>query len=51
MSQPAISNHLRVLERAGLVARGAGAHRRPCRLGGTPLEDASDWLAEYRRFW
>jgi DNA-binding transcriptional ArsR family regulator len=51
MSQPAISKHLKVLERAGLIARGRDAQRRPCRLVGSPLRDASDWLARYREFW
>jgi DNA-binding transcriptional ArsR family regulator len=51
MSMPAISKHLKVLERAGLVARGRNAQWRPCRLEVGPLKDAADWLAEYRRFW
>jgi len=51
MSQPAISKHLRVLERAGLVARGRGGHRRSCRLVGKPLKKANDWLENYRQFW
>ncbi|MEV6909833.1 metalloregulator ArsR/SmtB family transcription factor [Amycolatopsis sp. NPDC051071] len=51
MSQPAISKHLKVLERAGLVARGRDAQRRPCRLVGEPLKDATEWLGDYRRFW
>lgn len=51
MSQPAISKHLKVLERAGLIARGSGAHRRPCRLVARPLQEATDWLEGYRRFW
>ncbi|WP_181770321.1 ArsR/SmtB family transcription factor [Amycolatopsis pittospori] len=51
MSQPAISKHLKVLERAGLVARGRDAQRRPCRLVGEPLKDATEWLGGYRRFW
>jgi DNA-binding transcriptional ArsR family regulator len=51
MSQPAISKHLKVLERAGLIARGRDAQRRPCRLVATPLADASDWLDGYRQFW
>ena len=51
MSMPAISKHLRVLERAGLVARGREAQWRPCRLEASPLKEASDWLEEYRRFW
>ena len=51
MSQPAISKHIRVLERAGLVTRGRVAQRRPCRVRIKPLADATDWLAGYRRFW
>ena len=51
MSQPAISKHLKVLERAGLISRGRDAQRRPCRLEAKPLAGASGWLEEYRRFW
>ena len=51
MSQPAISKHLKVLERAGLVSRRRDAQRRPCRLQARPLAEATEWLAEYRRFW
>jgi len=51
MSLPAISKHLKVLERAGLVARGRDAQSRPCRLVARPLEQASQWLERYRRFW
>jgi DNA-binding transcriptional ArsR family regulator len=51
MSGPAISKHLKVLERAGLIARGRAAQWRPCRLEAGPLKDASDWLERYRRFW
>src|SRR6185503_10662247 len=51
MSQPAISKHLKVLERAGLISRGRDAQRRPCRIEGRPLEEATGWLEEYRRFW
>lgn len=51
MSQPAISKHLRVLERAGLVSRGPGGHRSPCKLVGKPLKEANDWLENYRQFW
>lgn len=51
MSQPAISKHLKVLERAGLVSRGRDAQRRPCRLQAKPLADATQWLETYRRFW
>lgn len=51
MSLPAISKHLKVLERAGLIARGRDAQRRPCRLQAAPLKDVADWAASYRRFW
>ncbi len=51
MSLPAISKHLKVLERAGLIARGREAQWRPCRLEAAPLKDATAWLEEYRRFW
>jgi DNA-binding transcriptional ArsR family regulator len=51
MSQPAISKHLKVLERAGLVSRGRDAQRRPCKLEAVPLRAASDWIETYRRFW
>jgi DNA-binding transcriptional ArsR family regulator len=51
MSQPAISKHLKVLERAGLISRGRDAQRRPRRLVARPLRDASQWLEHYRRFW
>ena len=51
MSMPAISKHLKVLERAGLVARGREAQWRPCRLRPAPLKEASDWMEHYRRFW
>ena len=51
MSQPAISKHLKVLERAGLISRGREAQRRPCRLVATPLADATEWLEGYRQFW
>ncbi|XXX72807.1 metalloregulator ArsR/SmtB family transcription factor [Sorangium sp. So ce134] len=51
MSQPAISKHLKVLERAGLISRGRDAQRRPCRIEAKPLADASGWLDNYRRFW
>jgi DNA-binding transcriptional ArsR family regulator len=46
----AVSKHLKVLERAGLITRGRAAQWRPARLRGRPLEDAADWLARYRRF-
>ena len=51
MSQPAISKHLKVLERAGLISRGRQAQLRPCRLEAEPLKDVSDWLETYRQFW
>jgi len=51
MSGPGLSKHLKVLERAGLIARGREAQWRPCRLVAGPLKDASDWLEQYRRFW
>ncbi|WP_407952140.1 ArsR/SmtB family transcription factor [Plantactinospora sonchi] len=51
MSQPAVSKHLKVLERAGLVSRGRDAQRRPCRLEARPLKAAVDWLANYRAYW
>ncbi|WP_250124686.1 metalloregulator ArsR/SmtB family transcription factor [Chroococcidiopsis sp. CCMEE 29] len=51
MSLPAISKHLKVLERAGLIARGREAQWRPCRLEAEPLKDAADWIEQYRQFW
>ena len=51
MSLPAISKHLKVLQRAGLIARGREAQWRPCRLEAGPLKEAADWIEEYRRFW
>ncbi len=51
MSMPAISRHLKVLEKAGLIARGREAQWRPCKLKAEPLKQAADWLDEYRRFW
>ena len=51
MSQPAISKHLKVLERAGLISRGQDAQRRPRRLVPKPLEEATEWLERYRQFW
>jgi DNA-binding transcriptional ArsR family regulator len=51
MSQPAISKHLRVLERAGLISRSRDAQRRPCRLEAKPLAEADAWLEHYREFW
>ena len=51
MTQPAISKHLKVLERAGLISRGRDAQRRPCRLDGRPLAEADLWLQNYRQSW
>ncbi len=51
ISGPAISKHLKVLERAGLITRGRDAQRRPCRLDVAPLRDLAGWLETYRRFW
>ena len=51
MSQPAISKHLKVLERAGLISQGREAQRRPRRLEARPLAEATAWLERYRRFW
>ena len=51
MSLPAISKHLRVLERAGLIGRDRDAQRRPCRLRARPLKDAAGWLERYRALW
>ena len=51
LSQPAISKHLKVLERAGLISRGRDAQRRPCRLEARRLAEANAWLESYRQFW
>jgi DNA-binding transcriptional ArsR family regulator len=51
MSMTAVSKHLKVLERAGLIARGKEAQWRPCRLEAGPLKDVADWVGHYRRFW
>jgi DNA-binding transcriptional ArsR family regulator len=51
MSMPAISKHLKVLERAGLIARGREAQWRPCRLEAAPLKDVAGWVEHYRQFW
>jgi DNA-binding transcriptional ArsR family regulator len=51
MSMPAVSKHLKVLERAGLIARGRDAQWRPCRLEAGPLKDVSDFVEKYRSFW
>ena len=51
MSLPAVTKHLKVLERAGLISRGREAQWRPCKLEAKPLRDASNWIEEYRQFW
>jgi DNA-binding transcriptional ArsR family regulator len=51
MSLPAVSKHLKVLERAGLVTRGREAQWRPCTLAPEPLRDVADWVTQYRKFW
>ena len=51
MTLPAVSKHLKVLERAGLISRGRDAQWRPCRIHATPLRDVSDWVEPYRRLW
>jgi DNA-binding transcriptional ArsR family regulator len=51
MSLPAISRHLKVLERAGLISRGRTAQWRPCRLEAAPMRDAAGWLEQYRQYW
>lgn len=51
MTLPAVSKHLKVLEHAGLIARGRKAQWRPCRLDASPLSDAADWIDHYRKFW
>ena len=51
ITAPAITKHLKVLERAGLITRGRQAQWRPCRLNAAPLRHASDWVAQYRRHW
>ena len=51
ISAPSITKHLKVLERAGLIARSRDAQRRPCRLEATPLREAAEWIERYRRFW
>jgi DNA-binding transcriptional ArsR family regulator len=51
MTLPAVSKHLKVLERAGLITRGRNAQWRPCTLDARPLRDAADWMQQYRRFW
>src|SRR5688572_29215482 len=51
MTMPAVSKHLKVLERAGLITRSRDAQLRPCRLEAARLNEASDWIAKYREFW
>jgi DNA-binding transcriptional ArsR family regulator len=51
MTLPAVSKHLKVLERAGLITRGRNAQWRPCTLDARPLRDATEWMQQYRRFW
>jgi DNA-binding transcriptional ArsR family regulator len=51
MSLPAVSKHLKVLERSGLISRGRDAQYRPCRLRAQPLKEAVDWIERYRQFW
>jgi DNA-binding transcriptional ArsR family regulator len=51
MSQPAISKHLKVLERAGLIVRSRKAQSRPCRLRAAPLQEVAEWAERYRRYW
>ena len=51
MSLPAVTKHLKVLQRAGLITQGRQAQWRPCRLQAAPLKNASDWIEQYRKFW
>jgi DNA-binding transcriptional ArsR family regulator len=51
MSMPAVSKHLQVLERAGLIARGREAQWRPCRLEAAPLKEVAEWVAHYQKYW
>jgi DNA-binding transcriptional ArsR family regulator len=51
MSGPAVSKHLKVLEKAGLISRGREAQWRPAKLAAAPLKDVADWVSDYRRFW
>lgn len=51
LSQPAISKHLKVLERAGLISRGRDEQKRPCRIEAKPLAEANEWLEDYRKIW
>ena len=51
MSLPAVTKHLQVLERAGLITKGRNAQYRPCRLAAEPLREVADWVGQYKRFW
>lgn len=51
MTLPAVTKHLKVLERAGLISRGREAQWRPCKLEARPMQEASDWIEQYRQFW
>ena len=51
MSLPAVSKHLKVLQKAGLIEQGREAQWRPCRLQAAPLREAADWVSQYRKFW
>lgn len=51
ISLPAVTKHLKVLQKAGLISRGREAQRRPCKLEAAPLKDAAEWVEQYRRFW
>jgi DNA-binding transcriptional ArsR family regulator len=51
LSQPAISKHLKVLEKAGLISRGRDKQKRPCRIAAEPLAEANEWLEDYRKIW
>jgi DNA-binding transcriptional ArsR family regulator len=51
LSQPAISKHLKVLEKAGLITRGRDAQKRPCRIEARPLAEADEWLEDFRKIW
>jgi DNA-binding transcriptional ArsR family regulator len=51
ISAPAVTKHLKVLEKAGLITRGRHAQWRPCKLAAKPLQDVADWVEQYRRFW
>lgn len=51
MSLPAVTKHLKVLQRAGLISQGRNAQQRPCKLEASPLQEAVDWIEQYRQFW